>query len=162
MTKWGVSLSTTPQVEEPLPVLRRTLASATNHSVSYVSVGFLNNLAELLASPPDTISPLTGQQLVEQKVSWSHLSSFHQRLIILCTNMVQVALVAVMGGAYPSSEDLPFGGTEFNFDCGRVGPLIPIPFFSAVWGRPWSAGPRPRPPSPSSLQGSGWSSQGLR
>ena len=41
--------------------------------------------------------------------------------------MDQVALVAVMGGAYPSSEDLPFGGTEFNFDCGRVGLLSPLP-----------------------------------
>ena len=67
-------------MEEPLPVLRRTLAAANNHSVSYVSVGFLNNLAELLASPPDTISPLTGQQLVEQKVSESHQASVHHAL----------------------------------------------------------------------------------
>ena len=61
-------MSPTAQVEEALPVLRRTLAAADDHSISYVSVGFLHNLAELLASPADTISPLTGQQLVEQKV----------------------------------------------------------------------------------------------
>ena len=75
--------------------------------------------------------------------------------------MDQVALVAVMGGAYPSSEDLPFGGTEFNFDCGRVSLLSPLPP-SAVWARPWSARPPPRPPSPSFLQASRSFSQALR
>ena len=33
-----------------------------------VSVGFLVNLASLLLSPPDNISPLTGYQLVQTKV----------------------------------------------------------------------------------------------
>ena len=35
--------------------------------------------------------------------------------------LTQVALVAIMGGGYPSSEAMwPFG-SEFNFDCGKVG-----------------------------------------
>ena len=33
-----------------------------------ISLGFLTNLADLLLSPPDTISPLTGHQLVQTKV----------------------------------------------------------------------------------------------
>merc|ERR1712192_136480 len=78
------------QVEEPLPVYRRALANAEDGSVAIASVGFMNNLAELLSSPPDEISELNGVELVRQKV----------------------ALVAIMGGAYP-------GGQEFNFDCGE-------------------------------------------
>jgi purine nucleosidase len=49
-------------------VLRRTLAAADDHSVVIAQVGFSTNLAALLTSPPDDISPLTGKQLVEQKV----------------------------------------------------------------------------------------------
>ena len=33
-----------------------------------VSLGFLNNLAALLLSPPDNISQLSGYQLVQDKV----------------------------------------------------------------------------------------------
>ena len=32
-------------------------------------VGFMNNLAELLSSPPDEISELNGVELVRQKVT---------------------------------------------------------------------------------------------
>lgn len=39
-----------------------------DHSVVWVSVGFLVNIASLLLSPPDQISPLTGYQLVQTKV----------------------------------------------------------------------------------------------
>ena len=72
-----------------------------------------------------------------------------------CTHMVQVALVAVMGGAYPSSEDLPFGGTEFNFDCGRVGPLSLSPSSVLYGGGPGvqGLGPGRTLPPPSRGQG---------
>jgi hypothetical protein len=65
---------------------RATLATAPNASLTLISIGFLNNLAELLHSPPDDHSPLSGADLVEQKV----------------------AELVVMGGAYPS-------GWEYNF-----------------------------------------------
>ncbi|MDC0295348.1 nucleoside hydrolase [bacterium] len=50
-------------------VLRSALAKAPDHSVAIAQVGFSTNLADLLASPPDTISPLSGKQLIEKKVS---------------------------------------------------------------------------------------------
>ena len=57
----------------PLPdavtLLRQTLAAAKNGSVSVVQVGFSTNLARLLESPPDSISPLSGVNLVKAKVS---------------------------------------------------------------------------------------------
>ena len=67
--------------------LRTALAAAANGSVTYVSTGFLTNLAALLQSFPDSSSPLTGTQLVAAKV----------------------AEIVIMGGDYPT------GSGEFNF-----------------------------------------------
>jgi inosine-uridine nucleoside N-ribohydrolase len=49
-------------------VLRQTLADAADHSVVIIQVGFSTNLARLLKSPPDDLSPLTGRDLVARKV----------------------------------------------------------------------------------------------
>lgn len=49
-------------------VYRETLAKAADGSVTICSVGFFTNLADLLASPPDDISPLNGCELVRRKV----------------------------------------------------------------------------------------------
>lgn len=49
-------------------VLRRTLASQPDQSVVIAQVGFSTNLADLLTSPPDADSPLTGRELAERKV----------------------------------------------------------------------------------------------
>lgn len=65
---------------------RRLLAGQRDNSVAIVSVGLLTNLRNLLASGPDSISPLSGRDLVARKVKQ----------------------LAIMGGAYPS-------GVEFNF-----------------------------------------------
>jgi inosine-uridine nucleoside N-ribohydrolase len=80
------------QMPLALDVYRQELAAAPDHSVVIVSVGFLNNLRDLLQSKPDASSPLSGMDLVRQKVKkW------------VC-----------MGGGYPQS------GYECNFE-GRSG-----------------------------------------
>jgi hypothetical protein len=53
---------------DAVAVLRRTLAAAEDESVVIVQVGFFTNLARLLASPPDGESPLSGFELIRQKV----------------------------------------------------------------------------------------------
>lgn len=58
----------TPAPDAAVPVLRRALAGQPDHSTVVVGIGYLENLAALLASPPDGISPLGGEQLVAQKV----------------------------------------------------------------------------------------------
>lgn len=62
-----------------LTLLRKTLAAADDHSVVMVQVGFFTNLAQLLASESDEISPLNGVELVRQKVQWLSLmaGAFH-------------------------------------------------------------------------------------
>ena len=47
---------------------RELLSSQPDHSVVIVTVGYLTNLANLLESNPDQISPLNGKDLVQKKV----------------------------------------------------------------------------------------------
>ena len=49
-------------------VYRKVLSEQKDQSVVIVTVGFLSNLADLLRSGPDRYSPLTGKELVAQKV----------------------------------------------------------------------------------------------
>lgn len=72
-------------------IYRRALAGQPDRSVKIVSIGFLLNLADLLASQPDAHSKLTGRELIRAKV---------QELV-------------VMGGKYPK-------GREYNFYFGGV------------------------------------------
>ena len=73
-------------------VYRRALAQQPKHSVAIVETGFATCLNQLLASRSDAISPLSGAELVKQKVK----------------------LLSVMGGRYPT-------GTEWNFECDAPG-----------------------------------------
>jgi hypothetical protein len=73
-------------------VYRRVLAKQPKHSVAVVATGFATCLNQLLASPADAISPLSGAELVKQKVK----------------------LLSVMGGRYPA-------GIEWNFECDAPG-----------------------------------------
>lgn len=70
-------------VSLPLPMLRRLIAD--HPGVVLVVVGDCSNLAELLQSPPDDISPLSGAELVKNNVSFVSLmggSFTHQNGII--------------------------------------------------------------------------------
>lgn len=81
-----------------LDVLRRALATEDDGAVTIVQVGFSTNLAQLLESPADRYSDLSGKELVQKKV---------RRLI-------------VMAGAYPNGDpeynvytDVPAAQTLF-------------------------------------------------
>jgi hypothetical protein len=90
--KYPNSAKPDDQMPLALDVFRQALAAAPDHSVVVVSVGFLNNLRDLLQSKPDAASPLSGVDLVKRKVKkW------------VC-----------MGGGYPQSD------YECNFE-GRSG-----------------------------------------
>lgn len=73
--------------EDAVRVYRKTLAAQPDHSVTIVTTGFLTNLARLLDSKGDDLSPLNGEALVRKKVK----------------------LLVSMAGKYPS-------GKEFNID----------------------------------------------
>jgi len=55
-------------VPEAVALLRQLLAAQPDGSVSLVSVGIASNMANLLRSKADTVSPLDGPSLIRQKV----------------------------------------------------------------------------------------------
>ena len=56
------------QLPEAPALYRKLLAQQPDSSVTIISVGFSTNLARLLDTPADDVSPLTGKELVAQKV----------------------------------------------------------------------------------------------
>ena len=60
-------------------VLRQVLSQQPDQSVSIAQVGFSTNLARLLASPPDSICPLSGKELVQRKVRLLSIMAGHFR-----------------------------------------------------------------------------------
>lgn len=56
------------QPEDAVTLYRRLLSQAEDGSVEFISIGPLNNLANLLNSPADEVSPLNGVELVRRKV----------------------------------------------------------------------------------------------
>jgi purine nucleosidase len=83
-------LQTGADAPDAVKVLRQTLANERDGSVVIAQVGFSTNLARLLQSPPDEISPLPGADLVRAKVR----------------------LLSVMGGAFGTSDKKPM--LEYN------------------------------------------------
>lgn len=55
-------------VDDEVTYYRKRLAAAKDGEVMVISIGMFNNLAALLDSPADNISPLTGMELVKAKV----------------------------------------------------------------------------------------------
>ncbi len=73
--------SSTPTPSDALSMYRRALVAQPDTSVVIASVGYTQNLRDLLDSPADAISPLSGRDLVARKVR----------------NLV------IMGGGFPAS-----------------------------------------------------------
>jgi inosine-uridine nucleoside N-ribohydrolase len=61
-------LVSTSLAPDAIKLYRTILNSQPDTSVTVVTVGFLTNLRDLLQSPPDSISPLNGKDLIAKKV----------------------------------------------------------------------------------------------
>ena len=61
-------LQTADRAPDAVDLYRQILSSQPDNSVIIITVGYLTNLKNLLNSGPDSISPLTGIELVRQKV----------------------------------------------------------------------------------------------
>jgi inosine-uridine nucleoside N-ribohydrolase len=81
---------------EAVQLLRKSLAAQPDASVIVIEVGFSTNLARLLNSKSDSISPLSGRDLVTKKVK----------------------MLSMMAGSFGDveldGESYPKGGPEFN------------------------------------------------
>lgn len=63
------SIKNNNEANDAVSVYRKALASQANNSVTIVTVGFLTNLAGLLNSQADEYSPLSGLDLIKDKVA---------------------------------------------------------------------------------------------
>ena len=68
LIKYPHKIKKNDEVLSATEVYRKSLASQPDRSVTIITVGFLTNLADLLQSPPDKYSKLTGKELVRKKV----------------------------------------------------------------------------------------------
>lgn len=68
LKKYPHKIKSNDEVPGAVEVYRKVLASQPDTSVTIVTVGFLTNLVNLLASPPDKFSRLNGRELVKKKV----------------------------------------------------------------------------------------------
>lgn len=77
---YGHTIVHNRDAEDQTQLTRRILAAQPDSSVTYLTVGHTKGLHDLLQSEPDEISPLTGQELVAQKVSrWVALGALRAK-----------------------------------------------------------------------------------
>ncbi len=67
-SRFPTRLKSNDDAPDAVDVYRRVLAAQKDGTVVIVTVGYLTNLRDLLASKPDAISPLGGPKLVHRKV----------------------------------------------------------------------------------------------
>ncbi|MCQ3907219.1 MAG: nucleoside hydrolase [Mycoplasmoidaceae bacterium] len=68
--KWDARSKKDPtRVKNAVDVLRHTLANNRGSKIKLITIGMLNNIAHLLQSEGDAISPKSGKQLFEENVS---------------------------------------------------------------------------------------------
>ncbi len=68
VARYPHKVRSTSDVPDAVAVYRKILASQPDNSVTLVTIGFLTNLNGLLHSMSDTISRMSGKELVERKV----------------------------------------------------------------------------------------------
>jgi inosine-uridine nucleoside N-ribohydrolase len=66
--KYPHTVQSTSEAPDAIAVYRKVLSSQPDTSVTIVTVGFLTNLAGLLQSTADSLSPLSGKDLIFKKV----------------------------------------------------------------------------------------------
>ncbi|KQS33023.1 nucleoside hydrolase [Dyadobacter sp. Leaf189] len=68
VSKYPPHIAKTSDAPDAVQTYRQALAKEPDGSVTIVTIGFLTNLADLLKSQPDKISPLSGPALIRKKV----------------------------------------------------------------------------------------------
>lgn len=108
-----LSNNPTPVVENAVMLYRKILA--TYNDVTIISIGFMSNLAELLNSKPDDISPFDGVELVKKSVN----------------------KIYIMGGNFSGNEEQAEYNVRMDINSARtVAECLPV---SAVYVG-WEAG----------------------
>jgi inosine-uridine nucleoside N-ribohydrolase len=108
-SRYPHALKKSADAPDAVSLLRKVLAAQADGSVVIIQVGFATNLARLLETPADGISPLTGKELAAKKVR----------------------LVSAMFGAYK-----PDGGVSTHREYNVTEDLPAAKKFAAEWPSP--------------------------
>jgi len=135
-----------------VPLYREILAAQPDSSVIIVSVGFSTNLIQLLDTPGDEYSPLTGRELIAKKVKL--LSTMMGRFIdetpefnVVCDvpsaqKLIQEWPTEIVISPHELGEEIlyPASSIENDFNWGMPNPLvvgyinyIPMPYDRQTW-----------------------------
>ena len=77
---YGHRIVKNEEVPEMTRLARELLAGQPDGSVTYLSIGHLKGLHDLLLSPPDEVSPLSGRELIAAKVKvWVAMGALHAK-----------------------------------------------------------------------------------
>ncbi len=116
------------EAPEATDLLRKVLANQPDGSVAIAQVGFSTNLTRLLDSKPDTHSPLSGKELVKQKVRLlSMMAGAFQP--IRGKRHLEYNVVKDIPAARKLAEEWP---TEIVYSGYEIGIAIPYPSESIV------------------------------
>ena len=120
-----------PAAPDAFLLYRRLLAAADDTSVVIVSVGYLDNLALLLDSPSDEVSPLSGRDLVARKVrAWVCMGGRFPTGQEACNFRRSPAAAARVLADWPT--EAVFIGGEFGDPIGTGAGLRSLPADSPV------------------------------
>jgi inosine-uridine nucleoside N-ribohydrolase len=68
VAKYPHNMKSNAEAQDALALYRKLLVGQPDNSVTIITVGFFTNVANLLNSPPDSYSSLSGKELVKKKV----------------------------------------------------------------------------------------------
>ena len=105
-------------------LLRETLSKQADNSVALIQVGFSTNLIRLLDSPPDAISPLSGRDLIRQKVKLLSLMAGAFTNIGNDTHYKEYNVIKDIPAAKKLSEQWP---TPMVWSGFEIGIAVPFP-----------------------------------
>ncbi len=111
---------------EPVPMLRKLLASQPDGSVILVQVGFFSNFAALLGSPPDEASPLTGRELAGKKVKLLSVMAGAFQTIEANKRFLEYNVVNDLPAARQLAENWPTPIIWSGFEIGIAAPFPAI------------------------------------
>jgi inosine-uridine nucleoside N-ribohydrolase len=91
-------------VPEAVSLYRKILSNQPDGSVTIVSVGFSTNIVRLLQSPPDQYSPLSGKELIAQKVKLlsTMAGSFAEKPIVEYNVLKDIPAAQAIAAEWPS------------------------------------------------------------
>jgi purine nucleosidase len=125
--------SSNTDAEDGTMVYRRLLTGQPDHSVVIITIGHLTSLSRLLDSSPDSISPLSGLDLVKQKVKrWSCMggqfpegkeANFYRPDPASTVNCLGKWTLPVTFAGWETGNQIVTGGGSFKVQCGPESPV---------------------------------------